>query len=269
MAATAVASPGLAGAGYLGGVAAILRRDLTVTLREFPAFLAQVILQPLFMIFVFGRVLADLGFTRGGYAAQLFPGVVALTIAITAIQAVSFPLVIEFSFTKEIEDRLLAPLPTSLVAVEKIVFAAMRALIAGAVMFPVGWLVLGSIPFDVSRLWMLLAFAAAGSLAGGALGLSLGTLVPPNRINLMFALVLTPIIFTGCTQYPWPSLHKLFWFQVLTLFNPITYVSEGVRASLLPAGPHMTTWIAGLLLTLALAGFSVLGIWGFKRRAID
>jgi ABC-2 type transport system permease protein len=269
MAATAVASPGLAGADYLGGVAAILRRDLTVTLREFPAFLAQVILQPLFMIFVFGRVLADLGFTRGGYAAQLFPGVVALTIAITAIQAVSFPLVIEFSFTREIEDRLLAPLPTSLVAVEKIVFAAMRALIAGAVMFPVGWLVLGSIPFDLGRLWMLVAFAVGGSLAGGALGLSLGTLVPPNRINLMFALVLTPIIFTGCTQYPWPSLHKLFWFQVLTLFNPITYVSEGVRASLLPAGPHMTTWIAGLLLTLALAGFSVLGIWGFKRRAID
>jgi ABC-2 type transport system permease protein len=267
--ATAVLAPRIAGGSYLGAFAAILRRDVTVTLREFPVFLAQVILQPLFLIFVFGRVLADLGFTRAGYAAQLFPGVVALTIAITAIQAVSFPLVIEFSFTKEIEDRLLAPLPTALVAVEKIAFAAMRALIAGAVMFPVGWLVLGSLPFDLGRLWMLVAFAVLGALAGGALGLSLGTLVPPSRINLMFALVLTPIMFTGCTQYPWPLLHKLFWFQVITLFNPITYLSEGIRASLLPAGPHMTTWIAGLLLILALAGFSALGIWGFKRRAID
>ncbi|HEY0493882.1 MAG TPA: ABC transporter permease, partial [Candidatus Dormibacteraeota bacterium] len=109
---------------YLAVFGAILNRDITVTIREFPAFLAQVILQPLFMLFVFGRVLADLGFTRAGYAAQLFPGIVALTVAITAVQAVAFPLVIEFSFTKEIEDRLLAPIPTSLVAMEKIVFAA-------------------------------------------------------------------------------------------------------------------------------------------------
>ena len=40
---------------------AILRRDLFVTGREFPIFLAQVILQPLFLLFVFGKVLTELG----------------------------------------------------------------------------------------------------------------------------------------------------------------------------------------------------------------
>lgn len=256
-------------ADYLSVFAAILNRDITVTLRELPAFLAQVILQPLFMLFVFGRVLADLGFTRAGYAAQLFPGIVAMTVTLTAIQAVAFPLVIEFSFTKEIEDRLLAPIPTALVAVEKIVFAAIRALIAGLVMFPVGVLVLGSIPFDLARLPLLVLFFLLGSLAGGALGLTLGTLTPPSRINIMFAVVLTPLIFTGCTQYPWPSLSHLPWFQVVTLFNPITYVSEGIRASLIPNGPHMTTWVALVLLTVALVGFTYVGIRGFRRRAID
>ena len=33
---------------------AILRRDLYVTWRELPAFLAQVILQPLFLLFILG-----------------------------------------------------------------------------------------------------------------------------------------------------------------------------------------------------------------------
>jgi ABC-2 type transport system permease protein len=99
--------------------------------------------------------------------------------------------------------------------------------------------------------------------------LTLGTLITPNRINLMFAIILTPLIFTGCTQYPWPSLSHLAWFQVVTLFNPITYVSEGIRASLLPHGPHMTTWVALLLLTIALVGFTALGVRGFRRRAID
>ena len=107
-------------------------------------------------------------------------------------------------------------------AIERVVFAAFRAWIAGLVMFPVGFLVLGRVPFALGRFPLLALFFVLGALAGGALGLTLGTLTPPSRINIMFALVLTPLIFTGCTQYPWPSLSHLPWFQVVTLFNPIT-----------------------------------------------
>ena len=54
----------------------------------------------------------------------------------------------------------------------------------------------------------------------------MGTLVVPQRINIVFSLVFTPLLFTGCSQYPWPSLDTLPWFQVLTALNPMTYVSE-------------------------------------------
>src|ERR1035437_8989531 len=209
-----------------------------------PAFLAQVILQPLGLLFVFGRVLTDLGFTKPGYAAQLFPGIVAMAIMLTGVQTVALPLVIEFSFTKEIEDRLLAPLPSTWVAAEKVVFAAGRAPIAGLVMFPIGYLVLGSIPFHAAGLPLLIVAMVLGALAGGAMGLVLGTVVTPQRINIMFAIVLTPLIFTGCSQYPWPSLSKLPWFQVLTLLNPLTYLSEGARGAMIPDGPHMTAALA-------------------------
>ena len=64
------------------------------------------------------------------------------------------------------------------------------------------------------------------------MGLVLGTAVPPNRISVAFAITLTPLIFTGAAFYPWESLHRLPWFQVVTLFNPMTYVSEGMRATL-------------------------------------
>src|ERR1039458_9134104 len=90
---------------------AILRRDLFVTGREFPIFLAQVILQPLFLLFVFGKVLTQLGYARPGYAEVLFPGLVALAAVLTGLQSTALPLVIEFSYSNEIEDRLLAPLP--------------------------------------------------------------------------------------------------------------------------------------------------------------
>jgi ABC-2 type transport system permease protein len=248
---------------------AVLGRDLFVTGREAPIFFAQVILQPLFLLFVFGRILSELGYTKGGYAELLFPGIVALTATLTSLQSTAFPLVIEFSYTKEIEDRLLAPLPVAWVAVEKLIYAALRALIAAAVMFPVGILVLGSIPWRASATPFMVLILVLGALNGGALGLTLGTLVPPNRINIMFALVLTPLLFTGCSQYPWPSLSRLAWFKWLTTLNPMTYISEGMRAALVPKTPHMEPWICVTMSLLFLVVFGTVGIRGFLRRAID
>jgi ABC-2 type transport system permease protein len=183
---------------------AVLWRDLFVTGRELRVFLAQVILQPLFILFVFGKVPSSLG-----------------------------------------------------VAVEKMVFAAMRALVAAVFMFPIGVLILGSVPWR-----------SAGA-PEFVVVLILGTLVPPSRISLTFSLVLAPLLFTGCSQYPWPTLDTLRWFQVVTAFNPLTYVSEGMRGALVPAVPHIRPWICVAALLLSLALFSAIGIWGFSRRAID
>jgi ABC-2 type transport system permease protein len=258
-----------AASGPAGAFLAVLRRDLYVTGRELPVFLAQVVLQPLFLLFVFGKVLADLGFTQPGYTEVLFPGIVAMTAVLTALQSTAFPLVIDFSFTKEIEDRLLAPLPVGMVAVEKIIFAALRAIAAATIMFPVGILVLGSIPWRASGVPLLVTILILGSVVGAALGLILGTAVPVNRINVIFALILTPLLFTGASQYPWASLDQLRWFQVVTALNPLTYVSEGMRAALEPAVPHIPPWISILVLAGCLVAFTAVGIRLFLRRAID
>jgi len=248
---------------------AVLWRDIWVTGRELPTFLAQVVLQPLFLLFVFGRVLTDLGYAQAGYAEVLFPGIVALTAVLTALQSTAFPLVIDFSFLKEIEDRLLAPLPVSWVAAEKMAFAALRALVASAVMFPVGVLVLGSVPWRAGALPLVVAVLVLGALAGASLGMVLGTSVPANRINVVFALVLTPILFTGCAQFPWRSLESLRWFQVVTAVNPLTYVSEGMRGVLTPDVPHMPVWVCLLVLVGAIGLLGTFGVRGFLRRALD
>lgn len=249
---------------------AILQRDLYVTLRELPTFIAQVLLQPFFFVFVFGKVLAELGQTRAGYAQLLLPGIVALTSVLTGLQGTAFPLVIDFSFTKEIEDRLLAPLPLELVAAEKIVFGMIRSLIAASVMFPIGLLVLGHIPFDARRLPLLLLALVLGACTGSAMGLTIGTFVSVQKINIVFALVLTPLLFTGCSQYPWPSLGgSLEWFKIVTLLNPLTYVSELCRASTEPQINHIDAPVALGLLIVSAAVFTTAGIVGFRRRALS
>jgi ABC-2 type transport system permease protein len=244
---------------------AVLRRDLFVTWMELPVFLAQVILQPLFLLFVFGKVLGSLGYTQNNYADLLFPGLLALTAVITGMQTLAFPLVVEFGWTKEIEDRLLAPMSTGLVAAEKVLFASMRAVVATSVMIPVGILVLGSIPWRWAGLPLLILTIILGSLLGSGLGLVMGTLVVPQRINIVFS----PLLFTGCSQYPWPSLSKLPWFQVITACNPMTYVSELMRAALVPSVPHIAPWVCLVVLAGSLTALMTIGAKGFYRRAID
>src|SRR5260370_17069232 len=60
----------------------------------------------------------------------------------TGIWAVAMPLIAEFQFTREIEDRLLAPMEISWLAIEKVVAGTLQALAAGLMVIPAAWLLL-------------------------------------------------------------------------------------------------------------------------------
>ncbi|MEU4742460.1 ABC transporter permease [Actinosynnema sp. NPDC023658] len=247
---------------------AILWRDVFVTGRELPSFLAQVIIQPFFILFIFAKVLGDIGFVQDDFAAVLLPGIVAMNGFLGALQNTTLPLVLDFSWTREIEDRLLAPIPIPLVAVEKMVFGAVRGLLAAVLMIPIGFVML-DISWPASGLPTALLVIVLGSLAGAAVGMVIGTSVSPRHITVMFAVILTPLLFTGSAQFPWPALDGLRWFQVVCALNPLTYVSEGMRAVLVPGVEHIPLWVCFVVLVAAILGFGALGMRGFLRRALD
>ncbi|HEX5402008.1 MAG TPA: ABC transporter permease [Pseudonocardiaceae bacterium] len=248
----------------------VLGRDVFVTGRELVPFLAQVVIQPFFMLFIFGKVLGSLGYVNSAaFGPILMAGIVALNGFLGGLQNTTMPLIMDFSFTREIEDRLLAPMPIPLVAVEKMVFGALRGIVAAVLMVPVGLLILPSVSWPASKLPAVLGVIVLGALAGAAIGMTIGTLVTPRRINIMFAVILTPLMFTGCTQFPWRGLSQLRWFQVVCAFNPLTYVSEGMRSILVTGLPSIPLWLDLLATVAAILIFGGIGIWGFMRRAVD
>jgi ABC-2 type transport system permease protein len=249
---------------------ALCERDFWVAFRrQLGGFLAQTLLQPVFYLFIFGRVLPEIGAAGRGYGSQLLPGVIALTLFLTALQNTSLPLVIEFSFTKEIEDRLLAPLPASLVGLQKVVVAAVRGIVGAIIILPLAAVILpGGVQFGDISWFGFIGVMLIGSLAGAAVGLVLGTAVEARQINVVFAVVLTPLLFTGATFYPWAALDGLRWFQIVTLVNPLTYVSEGLRAAVTDSAHLGNGWIILGLVGWTLI-FGAIGVRGFERRAVD
>jgi len=256
---------------------ALLTRDAYVLSHNLKEFLPRTLIQPFLLVFVFTYVLPKIGLGIGGgpsggagsaaYTASLIAGVIASVILFQGIQAVALPLVQEFGYTREIEDRVLAPLPVELVAVEKIVAGALQCLIAALLVFPIAAIVPAT-AVHLSVNWpVLITLLPLACIMSSALGLTFGTLFDPRTVPMLFGVIVVPITFLGCIYYPWKALSAIRWLQILSLANPLVYISEGFRAALTNV-PHMTLWA----IYPVMVGFTVLlswtGVAGFKKRVI-
>jgi ABC-2 type transport system permease protein len=249
---------------------AMLARDAHVARRNIIPLLLQTFLQPLMFVFIFGRVMVGSGYMPPAYKSLLLPGIMALSMVGTGIWAVAMPLIGEFQFTREIEDRLLAPMDISWLAIEKVVAGTLQALAAGLMVIPCAWLLLRpGVDLNLRAPFLFAGIALLVALFSAVGGLALGCSVEQTHIGLMFSLVVAPMIFFGCTYYPWSALNNFPIMQKLVLVNPLVYASEGLRGALVPQYPHLS-----LIAVLAgLVFFDVLlltvGLRQFHKKAVS
>jgi len=255
--------------------AALLLRDLAVLRKEVWMFLGRTVMQPLLLIFVFAYVFPKIGEAVGGaagaarFSTLLVGGVIASSMIFQGVQAVALPLVQDFGYTREIEDRVLAPMPVWAVALEKVASGAIQAVIAALVVFVLATFIPAT-PVHLSIHWFylvtILPLAAAMS---AALGLTIGTRVEPRQVPLIFSLLVLPMTFLGAVYYPWQGLTPLPWLKWGVLVNPLIYLSEGMRLSLTKGVPHMPVVAVYAALVAFTAVFAKLGIDGFKKRLLS
>jgi ABC-2 type transport system permease protein len=260
---------------------ALLSRDLRVTRRQLGSLVLRAIMQPLAFTFGFAYVLPKIGlaggFGGGGepgapkFTTVLVPGLIAITIAVQGITAVMIPLLMELTYTKQMEDRALAPVPLWVIGLQKIVSASMQAVLAGLVVFPVVVLVhaSGQAPEVHVHNWPLfvVTFLLACLLAS-CTGLLLGTVFDVQKVQHLFAAVITPLTILGCVYFPWSALKSVVWLKYVTLINPVVYMGEGLRASLTPSVPHMPIWAILLAEVVGVVLLGLLALRNFSRRVI-
>ena len=248
----------------------MLARDARVARRNAVQLIFQTFLQPLLFVFVFGRVMVGSGYMPNSYKSLLLPGIIAITMVFTGIWAVAMPLIAEFQWTREIEDRLLAPINIAWIAIEKVIAGMIQALVAGLVVIPLAWLVLHpgvdiSIHAPLAFIVIILLVAIFSACGGLALGCSINQ----QHIGLMFGMVITPMIFFGCAYYPWSALKNFPILQKAVLINPLVYASEGLRATLVPQFPHLSSIAVLAMLLFFDVLLLVVGLRQFQKKAIS
>jgi len=249
---------------------AILARDAHVARRNIVALLFQTFLQPLMFVFIFGRVMVGSGYLPPSYKSLLLPGIMAICMVGTGIWAVAMPLIAEFQFTHEIEDRLLAPMEISWLAVEKVVAGTLQSLAAGLMVIPAAWLLLRpGVDLRIPHPLLFAAVAVLVALFSATGGLALGCSMEQTHIGLMFSLIVAPMIFFGCTYYPWSALEKFPHMQKAVLVNPLVYASEGLRGTMVPQFPHLSMLAVVLALLFFNAFLLFAGLRKFYGKAVS
>ena len=256
---------------------ALMLRDLAVLRKNVFTFVLRTVMQPLLFVFVFTYVFPRIGQGVGGSAAGaeasfstlLVPGVVAIACIFQGIQAVALPLVQEIGYTREIEDRVMAPMAVWAVAGQKVVSGALQGMLAAVVVFPLA-IFIPATSVDLHVRWLLLIVVTPlAALLGAGLGLTIGTRAEPRQVPLVFSIIVIPITFLGASYYPWARLTPIAWLKWVVLINPLVYMSEAFRAALAPQFPHMPL----LAIFAGLIGFTValtwLGTSGFRRRVLS
>jgi len=272
-------------------IAAMMARDSRVLRRNAISTFSRTVVQPLLFVFVFTYVMPKIGAAslfeagaagagRAGAAAAgattfstiLLPGLMASMLLMQGIMATTFPLVMEFSWQRTIEDRALAPVPLAVLAFQKIVAGAVQAFVGALIVIPIVLYVhaAGQTPHAHVTNWLLLALIlVAASMLTAALGLLLGTLMDPRKMQMLFAVILLPATMLGCVYYPWSALRQIRWLQIAVLFNPMVYISEGLRAVLTPGVGHLAMWAVLLVLVGGAVLIGYLGTRTFSRRVLN
>ncbi len=260
---------------------ALMLRDVRVLWGDFAIFVLRTIVQPFLLCFVFLYVFPKIGQSVGGargeaaFATVLVAGVVGISVMFQGVQSVALQMSQEFGYTREIEDRVQAPCPIWLVAVEKVISGAVQGLISAAIVLPIASIVHArGVEAQIHLHWaVLLTLVPLACVAMGSLGLVLGTSFKPQNIGMMFGFVILPITFLGGTYYQWTRLAPVkvgswHWLQTIVLVNPLLYVNEGMRAAFTDV-PHMHLYVVYPVLLAFCVGFLSLGIRNFRRRVLS
>jgi ABC-2 type transport system permease protein len=270
VAAASTATPQISAPVTWKTLSALFARDIHVARRNIVTTILQTMLQPLLFVFVFGQVMTRSGMKASSYKGMLVPGIMAISMTMTGVMAVAMPLIAEFQFTKEIEDRLLAPIRIEWIAVEKMLAGIVQALVSGAIVAIPARLLLGSdLHLSTEHLGLFFVIALLVALFASAGGLTLGCSVGQTQIGLIFSLVLAPMVMFGCAYYPWKALESFPILQKVVLLNPLVYASEGLRGTLAPSYPHIPPMVIIVVLGAIDVALVIAALYRFRSKAVS
>jgi len=199
------------------------------------------------------------------YLAFLIPGLVMMTVLRNSLEN-AVGSIVTSKFVGELEDLRMVPLSTTQIVWGNGLAAILRGLVVGLVTLGVGYLFFWFVHHEVFPLahpLILTTFLLIGGLAFAHLGLAICMLATNfEQVSAINTFLLLPLIYLGGVFFSLDQLH-LFW-QVLSQFNPLLYMVNGVRFGMLGVSDVDVGFALGVTLMTWIL-FYALAVWSLKK----
>lgn len=236
----------------------LLYMDFKVIKQEFVGDLINAITWPASLALNFGYILPAFGMEQS-YGSFLLIGAMATTYFYLAIGFAS-ELVSDFEGERCIDYHVILPMPSyKMFVMQRVVSFALHATALAAPLLPIGKLLLGSrLDLTFFAPFKLLLILLMSGMFFGFFALWLAAYLPSTRaISNAWRRVYTPLLMAGCYWYSFQMGQKVFPNAIIiTLFNPLTYMTEGVHAAVMGPSLYLHYWICcgALLAAICLMG---------------
>jgi len=180
------------------------------------------------------------------YTLFILPGLIMMN-TLTNATANTSSSMLQMKLLQQLPDLLTAPLSGVEIALAYIIGGTVRGMVNGILVLLLGVLL---VDLPIQDLWGTISFIFLVSWAFASMGLLLGQMAENwDQLAMMQNFFLTPLSFLGGVFYSIQMLPN--WAQSLSMVNPIYYMINGIRFTILGVSdsPVETSYIMAIALT--------------------
>ncbi len=218
-------------------------------------------------IVVMGYIMPYFGLSADFGTFQL-AGVLA-SAGLFELYANAVDLVSDFEGDRVINYSLTLPIPSWLAIISKAAYYFIVYFLLSLLMFPIGKLVLWK-QMDLAQIFyaQLLLSLIFSSVFYACFVLWASSIISSmNKLGSVWARFIFPMWFMGGFQFSWMALyHVLPTVALISLLNPMIYITEAVRAAMLGQTGYINFWLCLLAIVFFSGFFLVLGMRNLKKR---
>ena len=188
------------------------------------------------------------------YTWFILPGLIMMN-TLTNATANTSSSMLQMKLLQQLPDLLTAPLSGLEISLAYIIGGAVRGMVNGVLVLILGVFLTG---MPILNLTGTLLFIFLVSWAFSSMGLVLGQLAENwDQMAMMQNFFLTPLSFLGGVFYSIKMLPE--WAQTLSLINPIYYMINGIRHTILGVGDTSlnTSFIMATVLTVVFTTLAI------------
>ena len=181
------------------------------------------------------------------YTLFILPGLIMMN-TLTNATANTSSSMLQMKLLQQLPDILTAPLSAMEISLAHIIGGTVRGTVNGILVMLLGVVL---IDMPVHQPVATIGFIVMVSWSFASMGLVLGQLSDSwDELAMMQNFFLTPLSFLGGVFYSVNMLPD--WAQTLSFFNPIYYMINGIRFTILGIAdsPPMTSFIMALIMTI-------------------